>query len=61
MKVLNDVTCNRCGCTTSGMWVDHEELSASHVCPDGGRSDSFMTATRLVPGPGERGKDDEVP
>ena len=61
MKTLNDVTCKRCGCTVSGMWVEHEDLIASHVCPDGGSSKSFTTSTRIVPGPGERGKDDEGP
>ena len=61
MKTLNDVTCKRCGCTTSGMWVDPDDLIATHICPDGGRSDSFAVSERIVPGPGERGRDDEVP
>jgi hypothetical protein len=60
VKTLNDVTCHRCKCTMSCMWVDPADVIASHVCPDGGRSDSISVTERVVPGPGERGKDDEV-
>lgn len=59
MKILHDVTCKRCGCTTSGMWVDPQDLINSHICPDGERSDSLVVSDRVVLGPGERGKDDE--
>ncbi len=61
MKTLTDITCKRCGCTTSVMWLPCEEVVASHVCPDGGRSDSFVTHERIIPGPGERIKDVERP
>ena len=61
MRTLNDVTCKRCGYTESGMWVDPQDLAASHVCTDGGRSDSFTTTERVVPGPGERGRDEGKP
>lgn len=59
MKTLTDVTCNRCGCTESLMWVDPSDARAAHACPDGGRSDSFSVSTRIVMGPGERCRDDE--
>jgi hypothetical protein len=59
VRTLNDVKCNRCGCTESCMWADPNDLIAAHVCPDGMRSDSFSMTKRVVPGPGERGKDDE--
>ena len=59
MKTLHDVTCKRCGCTTSGMWVDPADLIAAHNCPDGGCSESFTVSERIVPGPGERLKDDD--
>ena len=40
------------------MWIEPADLAMSHVCPDGGRSDSFAVASRIVLGPGECGKDD---
>lgn len=59
MRTLTDITCKRCGCTESVMWLDPKEVQEAHTCPDGGRSDSFSIRERVVPGPGERGKDDE--
>ena len=60
MRTLSVVTCNRCQCTASGMWVDPEDLVTAHICPDGGQSDSFSVETRVVLGPGERGRNVEV-
>jgi hypothetical protein len=57
VRVLNYVTCNRCTCTASCMWVDPKDVVAAHVCPDGERSDAFIVTTRIIPGPGEHGKE----
>jgi hypothetical protein len=35
------------------------DLETSHACPDRGRSDSFSRSMRIVPGPGERLRDNE--
>lgn len=61
MKTMVDVTCGRCGCTTSGWWLDPTDLAASHTCPDGGTpaTGQLSTSERIVPGPGERGSDRE--
>lgn len=63
MKTLTDITCARCGCTASTMWLaadEIEEVARAHVCPDGGRSETYSTRERVVLGPGERGRDDEA-
>jgi hypothetical protein len=54
MRNFTDVTCKRCGNTESVLWVNPDDIAASHVCPDGGRSVSFSTKLRSAPGPGER-------
>jgi len=57
MRMLVDVKCNYCMCSTSSMWLDPTDIAAlkkSHICADGGTSDSFTETTRRVPGPGER-------
>lgn len=61
MRTLTDITCKRCGCTTSVMWLTVEEAQAIHACPDGERSTEFSVRERVVPGPGERLKDKETP
>jgi hypothetical protein len=59
MRTLHDVKCDRCGITASANGVDPIDLVESHVCPNGGNRDSIHVTTRIVLGPGERGKDDE--
>lgn len=62
MRTLHDITCERCGCTTSAQGVDYRDVVVSHVCPDGAReSGSFTVKDRVVPGPGERLADKETP
>lgn len=48
--------CDLCGCTASYMWVDPGD-ETGHACPGGARPDSFSATERVVPGPGERGRD----
>lgn len=59
MRTWVDVRCDRCGCTTSGMWIGCEDLVGSHACPDDGRPGTPTTTTHSVPGPGERRRDGE--
>lgn len=61
MKTLIDVMCNRCHTTVSCMWFEPAHVQESHVCPDGERSPSFSITERVVPGPGEQGKDEVEP
>ena len=58
MKTYLDTTCPRCGWTCSTRDISHElalELTKSHVCVDGERTQSGAPVVRHVPGPGERG------
>lgn len=43
----------------SGMWVEQLDLAGGHTCPDGSRSEAFSFATRVIPGPGERGRESD--
>lgn len=59
MRTFTDVKCNRCGWTESAIGVDAADLSAAHVCADSARTSDSTVTTRIVPGPGERGRDEE--
>jgi len=59
MRILLDITCPRCGWTTSTQGLSTEvtkELAAQHVCPDGWHVAAGDPVERRVPGPGERNK-----
>lgn len=61
MRVIEYVTCSRCGTTESLQGLDAETARAvatqAHVCVDGGGSEAFTFRTENVPGIGERGRD----
>jgi len=61
MRTITDIKCLRCGSTESTQCLSQEEqwdVIKAHTCVDGGKGVDFESKTRIVPGPGERLRDE---